>query len=60
MWHAWGKENLYTWFWWRNLSERILLEDAGIDERIILKWIFKKSVWMTWMWLRLGTSGGLL
>jgi hypothetical protein len=31
-----------TEFWWGNLRERDQLEDAGIDERIILKWIFKK------------------
>jgi hypothetical protein len=31
-----------TGFWWGNLSERDKLEDAGVDGRIILRWIFKK------------------
>jgi len=31
---------MHTGFWWRHLSERDHLEDQGIDERIILKWIF--------------------
>jgi hypothetical protein len=31
-----------TEVWWGNLRERDHLEDACIDERIILKWIFKK------------------
>ena len=30
---------MYTGFWWRNLRERLHLEDLGIDDRIILKWI---------------------
>ena len=37
------------------------LED--LDERIILKWIFKKvdgEAWTGWSWLRIGTGGGLL
>jgi hypothetical protein len=33
---------LHTRFWWGELRERDLLEDPGIDERIILKWIFRK------------------
>jgi hypothetical protein len=39
------------------------LEDPGVDERIILKWIFEKwdGVARTGsMWPRIGTGGGLL
>jgi hypothetical protein len=28
--------------WWENVRERDHLEDPGVDERIILKWIFRK------------------
>jgi hypothetical protein len=28
-----------TGFWWRNLRKRDHLEDPGIDERLILRWI---------------------
>jgi hypothetical protein len=31
-----------TGFSWRNLREGDHLEDPGIDERIILRWIFRK------------------
>jgi hypothetical protein len=30
----------YRKFWWGNLRERDHLEDAGVDVRIILRWIF--------------------
>ena len=33
---------MYTAFWWGNLRERDHLGDAGIDGRIILRYIFKK------------------
>jgi hypothetical protein len=39
------------------------LEDLGIDGRIILKCISGKwgwKVWIEFIWLRIGTSGGLL
>jgi len=35
------KRGIYR-IWWGNLRERDHLEDAGIDGRIILRWIFRK------------------
>ena len=31
-----------TRFWWGNLREREHLEDPGVDEKITVRWIFKK------------------
>jgi hypothetical protein len=42
MWHIWGRGEMCTGFWWRNLRERDNLGDTGIGGRIILKLIFKK------------------
>jgi len=39
------------------------LEDPGVDGRIKIKWIFRKSVGGTWtrfIWLRIGKGGGHL
>ena len=33
---------MHTGFWWGNLRDGDHLEDRGIVERIILKWIFQK------------------
>jgi hypothetical protein len=33
---------VHTGFWWGNLRERDLLEDRGVDGRIILRWVFRK------------------
>jgi hypothetical protein len=33
---------MYTGCWWGNLREGYLLEDPGIDGRIILKRVFQK------------------
>jgi hypothetical protein len=37
MWHVWGTGEVLAVFWWGDL-----MEDPGVDGRIILKWIFKK------------------
>ena len=39
------------------------MEDSGVDERIILKWILEKwdgRAWTGSIWLKTGTDGGLL
>jgi hypothetical protein len=35
-------------FWWGDLMERSHLEDLGLDERIILKWIFRARSGLGW------------
>ena len=43
---------MHTGFRWGNLKERDHLGDPGVDERIILRWIFRK--WdgdMDWIYL---------
>jgi hypothetical protein len=36
-----GRDKVYTEFWWVNLRIRDLLDDPGVDGRIILRWIFE-------------------
>jgi len=51
-----------TGFWWGNLRKIDYLEDPGVDERIILRWIFKKwngvRAWNGLNCLRIGIGGG--
>ena len=52
-----------TGFWWGNLRDTDHLEDPGVDGRIILRWIFRKSGVVAWtesIWSRIGTGGGNL
>jgi hypothetical protein len=47
-------------FWWRNLRERYHWGYPGVDERIILRWIFGKwdvGIWTGLSWLRIETRG---
>jgi hypothetical protein len=37
-----GRGEGCTGFWWGNLRERDYWGHSGVDERIILRWIFKK------------------
>jgi hypothetical protein len=46
-----------------DLRERDHLEDQGVEERIILGWIFRKwdvRAWTRSKWLTIGTGGGHL
>jgi hypothetical protein len=50
-------------FWFENLKGRDYLENLGTDKRKILEWMLGKyggKVWTGFIWLRIGTSGGLL
>jgi len=58
-----GRGDLHTRLWWGNLRERDHLEDPSLNEKIILRWIFRKWDVGTWtgpIWLRIGTGGGHL
>jgi hypothetical protein len=37
-----GRGEACTWFWCGYLREKYHWGDQGVDERIILKWIFRK------------------
>jgi hypothetical protein len=39
-----GRGEAYTGFWWGNRRKRDHLEDPGVDERIILRWIFRSGM----------------
>jgi hypothetical protein len=54
---------VHAGFWWGILRERDHLEDPDIDEKIMLRWIFRKwdgVAWTRLIWLTLGTGGGHL
>ena len=54
---------MYAGFWWGNPRERNHLKDPGVDERIILRWIFRKidgRARRGLIWLRKGTGDGHL
>jgi len=54
---------MQTLFYFETLQGRDHSENLGVDGRIILKWILRKygrKLWTVCIWLRIGTSGGLL
>ena len=61
MWHVWETGEVHTRFWRGDLREGDYLEDIGVDEKIILKWTFKKwdgEAWTGLIWLRMRTGEG--
>ena len=54
-----GRGQVLTGFWWGHPIER---EDSGVDETIILKWIFKKwdEAWTGFISLKIVTGSWLL
>jgi hypothetical protein len=63
MWRVWRWREGCTGCWWGNLRERSHWRDPDVDERIILRLIFRKFeevVGAGWSWLRIGKGGGNL
>jgi hypothetical protein len=63
--HAWGRRRSrkHVGFWWEGQKERDHQEYLDVCGRIGLKWILEKWDWVVWagfIWLRIGTSEGLL
>jgi len=58
---VWGSEVVCTELWWGQLREDCMIHH-GVNGRIILQWIFKKSSgdWTGLKWPRLGTGDGLV
>jgi hypothetical protein len=58
-----GRGEAYTGFWWGILKERDHFENPGVDERVILRRIFRKwdvGTQTGSIWLRIGTGCGNL
>jgi hypothetical protein len=57
-----GKREIHAKFCSENLKGKITLGDLGIDGRAILKWTLGTQdvkAWTGFMWLRIGSSGGV-
>jgi hypothetical protein len=53
MWLVWEREEICTGFWCVNMGERDHWGEPDLDERIILRWIFRKwegVVGTEWSW----------
>jgi hypothetical protein len=58
-----GKTGMHIGFRWESQKGSDHKEDLDVGGRIILKWILERQngvVWTGSIWLRIGTSGGLL
>ena len=58
-----GRREVHTEFWWRNPRAQDHLEALGVGGRKIIKMGLQGIVvdsWTGFIWLRIGTFGGLL
>jgi hypothetical protein len=46
-----GRREMHTGFWRGHLKETDHLEELGIDERIVLKWMHKAVGWEGMNWI---------
>jgi hypothetical protein len=54
---------MHIGYWWGSQKVRDHWKDLDIGRWAILKWILEREngmVWIGLIWLRIGTSGGLL
>jgi hypothetical protein len=58
-----GRRGMHIGYWWEIQKKRDHWEDQDVGVWTILKWILERQDGMVWIgsiWLRIGTSGGLL
>jgi hypothetical protein len=58
-----GRREMHIGYWWGSQKERDHWEDLDVVGWTILKWILEIEDGMGWIgliWLRIGTSGGIL
>jgi uncharacterized protein YjcR len=63
MWDSWEGKEIHKKFWTQYLKGKDHSEKLGIYVNMILDWILRKQggkMWTGWIWLRKGTSGGIL
>jgi hypothetical protein len=57
------EKRMHIGYWWESQMERGHWKNLGVVGWTILKWILERQDGMVWIgsiWLRIGTSGGLL
>jgi hypothetical protein len=58
-----GRRGMHIGYWWECQKERDHWEGQDVGEVTKLKWILERwdgMLWIGLIWLRIGTSGGLL